>query len=149
MGKILNTRIVKNNNDKGMTLLEIMIVLVILGGLVASLVTVVMGRLKSARIKQAKITMAEIGKALDMFYTDCGDYPSSKQGLEALIQSPSGDPSCSGWGPDPYIKKVPRDPWNHEYVYESEGGTYVLISLGRDNREGGSGEDEDISSENL
>jgi general secretion pathway protein G len=106
-----------------------------------------MGRLKSARIKQAKITMAEVGKALDMYYTDCGAYPSSEQGLGALVQAP-GD-GCSSWGPDPYIKKVPRDPWNHEYIYESQGGTYVLQSLGRDNREGGTGEDEDLSSENL
>lgn len=148
MRKILNTRFV-SKNEKGMTLLEIMIVLVILGTLVGSLVTVVMGRLKSSRIKQVKITMAEVGKALDMFYTDCGYYPSSEQGLQALIEAPAGDPSCSAWGPDPYVKKVPRDPWNHEYIYESEGGTYVLMSLGRDNREGGSGEDEDISSENL
>ncbi|MCC7405609.1 MAG: type II secretion system major pseudopilin GspG [Bdellovibrionales bacterium] len=146
MRNILKSRVI-TNNQKGMTLLEIMIVLVILGGLVASLVTVVMGRLKSARIKQAKITMAEVGKALDMYYTDCGAYPSSEQGLGALVQAP-GD-GCSSWGPDPYIKKVPRDPWNHEYIYESQGGTYVLQSLGRDNREGGTGEDEDLSSENL
>lgn len=138
-----------NPNQKGMTLVEIMIVLLILGGLASILATTVMGRLKKAKIGQAKLQISELGKSLDMFYADCSFYPSSDQGLSALVQAPSGEPSCSGWGPDPYIKKVPRDPWNNEYLYEAQGNSYVLKSLGGDKREGGTGEDEDISSENL
>ncbi|MBK7843082.1 MAG: type II secretion system major pseudopilin GspG [Bdellovibrionales bacterium] len=138
-----------NPNQKGMTLVEIMIVLLILGGLASILATTVMGRLKKAKIGEAKLQISELGKSLDMFYADCAFYPSSDQGLSALVQAPSGEPSCSGWGPDPYIKRVPRDPWNNEYVYEAQGNSYVLKSLGGDKREGGTGEDEDISSENL
>jgi general secretion pathway protein G len=131
-------------NNKGMTLLEIMIVLVILGGLIAILATQVTGRMKSAKIKQAKIQIAEYGKALDMYFTDCNQYPSSEEGLPALVTAP---PSCSNWGPDPYLKKVNNDPWNHPFLYESTGNNYVLRSLGSDGKEGGTGDATDISSE--
>jgi general secretion pathway protein G len=133
-------------NNKGMTLLEIMIVLVILGGLTAILATQVNNRLKSARIKQAKIQMSEYGKALDMYFTDCNGYPTAEEGLQALVQAPG---SCSNWGPDPYIKKVNKDPWNGDFIYESTGNNYVLRSLGSDRREGGTGDAQDISSEQL
>src|ERR1700722_5786423 len=105
-------------NHKGMTLLEIMIVLAILAGLIAVLATQVNGRLKSARIKEARIQIGEYGKALDMFYTDCGFYPSPDQGLQSLLQAPS---NCANWGPDPYVKKLANDPWSHPFVYESNG----------------------------
>ncbi len=127
-----------------MTLLEIMIVLVILGGLIAILAGQVQGRLKKAKINQARIQIAEYGKALDMFYTDCNSYPSPEEGLNALMEAPG---SCSNWGPDPYLKKLAKDPWGGEFIYESTGGNYVLRSLGSDKREGGSGDAADISSE--
>ena len=128
-------------NQKGMTLLEIMIVLVILGGLVAILGTQVTKQLAKARVKEARIQIAEVGKSLDMFYTDCGFYP---QDLSALIEAPD---DCSNWGPDAYLKKIPKDPWGTEYTYELEGGSYVLSSLGADKREGGKGNEADITSE--
>lgn len=131
-------------NNKGMTLLEIMIVLVILGGLIAILATQVQGRLKKAKINQAKIQIAEYGKALEMFYADCSKFPSSDEGLNALMQAPS---SCSNWGPDPYLKKLQKDPWNNEFIYESAGNTFVLRSLGSDGREGGTGDAADLSSD--
>lgn len=131
-------------NNKGMTLLEIMIVLVILGGLIAILATQVQGRLKKAKINQAKIQISEYGKALDMYFTDCNSYPTTEEGLQALVQAPS---TCSNWGPDPYLKKVNKDPWNGDFIYESTGNNYVLKSLGSDRREGGSGDAQDISSD--
>ena len=131
-------------NNKGMTLLEIMIVLVILGGLIAILATQVQGRLKKAKVNQAKIQIAEYGKALDMYYTDCNHYPSTEEGLNALVQAPQ---SCSNWGPDPYLKKVNKDPWGYDFQYESQGNTYILKSFGSDGREGGSGDATDISSD--
>ncbi len=131
------------NNEKGMTLLEIMIVLVILGGLIAILATQVQGRLKSAKIRQAKIQISEYGKALDMFFTDCNNYPSTEEGLNALVTAPS---TCSNWGPDPYLKKVNKDPWGGDFQYTSTGNNYVLKSLGSDRKEGGSGDAADISS---
>lgn len=131
-------------NNKGMTLLEIMIVLVILGGLIAILATQVQGRLKKAKIRQAQIQIAEYGKALDMYFTDCNNYPSTEEGLNALVTAPG---SCSNWGPDAYIKKVNKDPWGGDFQYESQGNNYVLRSLGSDRREGGSGDAADVSNE--
>lgn len=120
-------RIRRLRGEKGMTLLEIMIVLVILGGLITILAGQVMGRMKSAKIKQAKIQIAEYGKALDMYFTDCNQYPSSEEGLQALVAAPS---TCPNWGPDPYLKKVNPDPWGHQFNYESTGNNYVLKSQG-------------------
>ena len=131
-------------NKKGMTLLEIMIVLAILGGLITILAGQVTSRLAAARVKEAKIQIAEIGKALDMFYTDCGFYPEG--GLEDLVNAPS---SCSNWGPDSYLKKVPKDPWGNEFDYEYEDGSYILVSYGEDRKPGGEGTKKDISSEEL
>ncbi|MGE4132447.1 MAG: type II secretion system major pseudopilin GspG [Bdellovibrionales bacterium] len=133
-------------NEKGMTLIEIMIVLAILGGLITILATQVTGKLKSAKIKQAKIQIAEVGKSLDMYFTDCGSYPTNEEGLAALTAAPS---SCSNWGPDPYLKKINKDPWGGEFVYESSGNNYILRSLGSDKREGGTGDAADISSDQL
>lgn len=131
-------------NQKGMTLVEIMIVLAILGGLIAVLSSSVVKQLSKARIKEAKIQMSEIGKALDMFYTDCGFYP--QEGLNDLLEAPS---DCKNWGPDAYLPKMPKDPWSHEFEYENSGGSFILRSLGQDGREGGEGEAADISSEDL
>lgn len=129
-----------------MTLLEIMVVLVILGGLATVLIGQVMGRLGAANIRQAKIQIGEYAKNLDMYYTDCGSYPTTEEGLKALVEAPS---SCPNWGPEPYVKKINPDPWRNELVYESNGADYVLRSLGKDRREGGSGEAKDISSQDL
>jgi len=131
-------------NNKGMTLLEIMIVLAILGGLIAILASQVQGSLKKAKIRQAKILIAEYGKALDMFYTDCNHYPTTEEGLNALVQAVS---SCNNWGPDPYRKKIDKDPWGGDLIYESQGNAYTLKSLGSDHRDGGSGDAADISNE--
>lgn len=137
----------KSLNSRGMTLIEIMIVLVIVGGLIAILGNTVIGQLGKAQTKEAAIQIKEVGKALDMFYADCGFYPSSDQGLNALVES-KGD--CSNWGPDPYLKKAPKDPWNHEYVYEQKSrSAYTLKSLGADGEEGGEGKNKDISSDDL
>ena len=130
-------------NSKGMTLLEIMIVLAILGGLITILATQVTKQLGKARHKEARIQISEIGKSLDMFYTDCGYYPQS---LDELLNPAS---ECPNWGPDPYIKKIPKDPWNSEFIYENSGGTYILISLGEDRREGGEGNSKDIKSDDI
>lgn len=131
-------------NNKGMTLLEIMIVLVILGSLIGVLATRVQGQLKKAKMKEARIAISELGKALDMYFTDCNNYPSSEEGLQALVQAPS---SCSNWGPEAYQRKINKDPWGRDFIYESNGSTYVLKSLGSDGREGGTGDAADISSE--
>ncbi len=130
--------------SKGMTLMEIMIVIVILGSLMTILGTRVMDRLGGANVKQAKIQIAEVGKQLEAYYLDCQSYPSTGEGLQALMSKPA---SCESWGPDPYLRKLPRDPWGTELVYESDGASYTLTSLGKDKRDGGEGANADIKSE--
>ena len=141
MGRLLNKF---NKNEKGMTLLEIMIVLVILGGLIAILATQVQGRLKKAKVRQAQIQISEYGKALDMYFTDCNQYPSTEEGLAALVTAPS---TCSNWGPDPYLKKVNKDPWGGDFVYSSTGNNYQLKSYGSDHKEGGTGDAADVTND--
>jgi general secretion pathway protein G len=131
-------------NQRGMTLLEIMIVVAILGSLAAILGTRVVGAQKKAKVKQAKIQISEISKSLDMYYTDCGHYPSSEQGLAAL--APGGESSCTNWGPEPYIKKIQPDPWGTPFVYIFDNGNYTLISYGEDKKEGGTGYNADVTS---
>ncbi|MBC87090.1 MAG: type II secretion system protein GspG [Bdellovibrionaceae bacterium] len=121
-------------NQKGMTLLEIMIVLVIVGGLSSVLVVAVQDRLEKANLRQAKIQLNQVGQALDMYYTDCGYYPTSDEGLDALMNAP-GD-ACEDWGPDPYLKQLPKDPWKRELYYEEVDGAYMLISNGPDRKDG-------------
>ena len=139
----LKSKILKSQS--GMTLLEIMIVLVILGGLTGVLVTSITSQLKRSRISETKILIDEISKALDMYMTTCGSYPSTDQGLDALMEEPSS--GCNDWGPDPYLKKLPKDAWQGELIYEKDGGSFVLLSLGADGREGGTKENKDLSSE--
>lgn len=133
-------------DNRGMTLVEIMIVIAIIGSLMAILGNQVMGRLRSAKISQAKIQIGEISKALDMYYTACNSYPTTEEGLQALVTKPA---SCNSWGPEPYLKKLSKDPWNGDFIYESQGNTFIIRALGSDKREGGSGDAADISSENL
>ena len=137
-------------NQRGMTLIEIMIVLVILGSMAGILVVKVSDSLKKSRVQQAKILISEVGKALDQFNTDCGFYPTTDQGLQALVSTPVGGKTCSNWGPEPYLKKLPKDPWRNDLVYTcTDGQHYILRSLGADGKEGGEGFNADISSEDL
>ena len=135
-------------NQAGMTLIEIMIVLAIVGGLLTVLGQNVMGRFDKARVNNTKIHMKELQKQLDLYNSDCGAYPTTDQGLAALTKSP-GEDACPNWGPDPYIKKAPKDQWNRDYIYESDGSTVSLKSLGKDGKEGGDSFAADISLEEL
>ncbi|KYG64268.1 type II secretion system protein GspG [Bdellovibrio bacteriovorus] len=130
-------------NRKGMTLIEIMIVLAIIGSIAALLLPNITGQLDKSKVKEAKIQLTQVVNALSMYYTDCGHYPQSLEGLA------KADPDCSNWGPEPYYKKDLKDPFGNELVYEREGSEYTLKSLGKDRREGGSGNDKDITLEDV
>lgn len=130
-------------NRKGMTLIEIMIVLAIIGSIAALLLPNITGQLDKSKVKEARIQMTQIVNALSMYYTDCGKYPQSLEGLA------KADAECSNWGPEPYYKKDLKDPFNHELVYEVTGTEYSLKSLGKDGKEGGSGNDKDITLEDI
>lgn len=130
-------------NRKGMTLIEIMIVLAIIGSIAALLLPNITGQLDKSKVKEARIQMTQIVNALSMYYTDCGKYPQSLEGLT------KADAECSNWGPEPYYKKDLKDPFNHELVYELSGTEYTLKSLGKDGRDGGSGNNKDITLEDI
>lgn len=132
--------------ERGFTLMELLVVLVILGLIAGILGPRVVDYLGGAKSDAAKLQIEEIDAALDLYKFDVGRYPNSSEGLQALIQAPAG---ATGWR-KPYLKKkvVPKDPWGNDYHYVSPGqhGSYDLYSYGADNREGGEGDDKDLVS---
>lgn len=135
----------------GMTLIEIMVVITILG-LIATVVTVnVLDRLDEAKVETVKTQMKGFEEALDQFRRDNGYYPATEQGLIALIEKPNIGRIPKRFPPKGYLKgnKVPQDPWGCDYQYYCpgiQGHEYEIYSLGRDCQEGGEGVDADISS---
>ena len=133
-------------NRAGFTLIELMVVMIILGLLAALVVPRMFGKLGKAKTNAAYAQIELFGTALDSYRLDVGRYPSSSEGLEALVAAGSGS---DDWG-GPYLKKseIPLDPWGNPYVYVSPGnhGDYDLMSLGADNSEGGEGENMDVVS---
>ena len=138
-------------NAKGMTLIEIMVVITILG-LIATVVTVnVLDRLDEAKVSTAKTQIKGMEEALDQFRRDNGFYPTTEQGLQALVEKPASGRVPARYPAKGYLKggKVPKDPFNCEYKYYSpglQGHDYEIYSLGRDCQEGGEDVDADISS---
>lgn len=136
----------KLTTQRGFTLLELLVVLVILG-LLASLVgPQVLRHVGSSKTKTAALQVQELGAALDLYRLEVGSYPSSQQGLDALLKAPSGTSNWNG----PYLTKsvIRKDPWGNDYLYRYPGehGEYDLYSLGADGREGGDGENQDVHS---
>ncbi|MBS3804178.1 MAG: type II secretion system major pseudopilin GspG [Oleiphilaceae bacterium] len=134
-------------HQRGFTLIEIMVVMVILGLLVAIVGPNIMGRSDQAKVTVAKTQMSNIANALDLYRLDNSHYPSTQQGLEALVEKPNGNPEPRNWNASGYMKNVPQDPWNNEYQYISPGSErpYDLYSYGSDGRQGGEGDAADIS----
>jgi len=136
----------KINKSSGFTLIELLVVLVILGMLAGLVGPQIMKHLGSAKSDTAKLQIADLGAALDIFYLDNSRYPNTQESLNALVQKPTGFDNWNG----PYLKKkkVPKDPWGNDYQYQSPGqnGEYDLYSYGADNQPGGDGNDQDINS---
>ena len=128
----------------GFTLIEILIVVVILGILGAVVVPNILSRPDTARVQAAQTDLRALSQTLEIYRLDNFQYPSSEQGLESLIDRPSGFPEPKNWNPEGYLKKLPTDPWGSPYLYEKAGSSYSLISLGADGEEGGEGFDADI-----
>jgi general secretion pathway protein G len=135
----------------GFTLIEIMVVVVILGILAAIVVPNIMGRPDEARIAKAKQDIAAIESALNLYRLDNYNYPSTQQGLEALVAPPQGDPPARNWKPGGYLKTLPKDPWQNPYQYLNPGthGEIDIFTYGADGKPGGEGKDADIGSWNL
>ena len=135
--------------QSGFTLIEIMVVLAILAGLVAMVAPNIIGEAGEARVKTAKAEMANIGQALSMYKLHNFTYPSTSQGLEALVSKPSGSPEPKNYKKGGYLPKLPTDPWGNPYIYLASGGKYEIISLGADGEEGGEDDAADISSKDI
>ena len=139
----------KKHQQKGFTLIEVLVVVVILGILGAVVVPNLLSRPDAARLQAAETDIRMLASALDVYRLDNFQYPSSEQGLEALVQRPSGFPEPPNWNPDGYIKKLPSDPWGSKYVYERRDTSFTLFSLGADGQEGGEGQNADIKYSDL
>jgi len=129
--------------ERGMTLIEILIVVVIIGLLAGLVVPRMFGKVGTAKLKSAKAQIELFGTALDAFRLDVGRYPTIEEGMKSLREKPSGEENWKG----PYLpKEIPNDPWGKPYIYKSPGehGDYDLISLGADGAEGGEGENQDV-----
>ncbi len=135
----------------GFTLIEIMVVVVILGILAALVVPQVMSRPDQAKVTVAKGDIKAVAAALDMYKLDNFAYPSTQQGLEALVKKPSGNPQPKNWNRDGYLKRLPKDPWGNDYQYISPGtqGQFDLYSFGADGKPGGSDLNADIGNWDL
>lgn len=138
-------------SQRGMSLVEILIALTLLGIAGGLVVTNVFDNLQEGKVQSTKIQMQKIGEILRDYRRKCGTYPSSDQGLEALVEKPSSGRECRNYPPNGFIEngKVPIDAFDYDFLYESDGRKYTIISLGADGLEGGDGFDADISSEDL
>ena len=136
-------------SQQGFTLVEMLVVITIIGLIMGLIGPRVLNYLSESRVKAAKIQLQSFASALDLFYLDAGRFPSTAEGLAALVQR---TPGVSAWN-GPYLKggAVPSDPWSHAYVYRAPGehGPYDIVSYGSDGQEGGSGNAADISLESM
>lgn len=141
----------KHHNSRGFTLIEIMVVVVILGILAAFVVPKLLNRPDEARMTKAATDIKGIEQSLGLFKLDNGYYPTTEQGLEALVSQPTIGRIPVKYAEGGYLKRVPTDPWGTPYVYLSPGihGDFDLISLGADAEVGGEGTNADIESWNL
>jgi general secretion pathway protein G len=134
--------------SSGFTLIELMVVIIILGILAGLIVPRLMDEPDKARAVKAKAQIQSFTMALNKYRLDNGDYPSTEQGLQALVTKPGTGKVPTNYPDKGYLSKVPKDPWNHDYIYASPGehGDFDLISYGADGREGGDGKNADIRS---
>lgn len=130
VGKALKQALVKKRQQRGMTLVEIMVVLVIIGLIAGAVVVAVVPQMEAARRDSAANDIHSIHNALKLYYTKKGNYPDTGTGLKVLVDQQ-------------YLEKI-TDPWGNEYVYMNEGNKPVVISYGRDGQQGGEGPDADI-----
>ena len=139
------------NAQSGFTLIEIMVVVVILAVLGALVVPKILENVDKARVTRAQSDIRAIQTALDLYRLDNFKYPTTEQGLQALVKQPA-DPTLTNYNPNGYLKSLPKDPWNNVYIYASpgaDGREYDITTYGRDGKPGGEGFDADISTATL
>lgn len=140
----------KRRSQQGFTLIELMVVIVILGILAGLIVPRIMGRPDEARQAKARLQIESIETALKLYKLDNGNYPTTEQGLQALVEPPGAGQLAKNWRQGGYLEKgkVPKDPWDRDFIYLSPGshGDYDLTSRGADGEPGGEGKNRDINS---
>ncbi len=147
----MKTSYSQKHHLSGFTLIEVMVVIVIIGVLAALIVPKVMSRPDEARIMAAKQDIGAITQALKLYKLDNMRYPSTEQGLLALVKKPTVAPLPENWKGNGYLEKLPKDPWGNPYQYLQPGvhGEVDVMSLGADKEAGGEGNDADIGSWDL
>jgi general secretion pathway protein G len=139
------------NSQRGFTLIEIMVVVVILSVLGALVVPQIIDKVDVAKVKRAQSDIRAIQTALDLYRLDNFKYPTTEQGLQALVKQPV-DPTITNYNANGYLKSMPKDPWGNVYIYASpgaDGREYEITTYGRDGKPGGDGYDADISTATL
>ena len=138
-------------DNRGITLIEMMVVIIILGILATIIFTRVSDRPEQARRTKAAVEIRQLQTALELFKLDNGFYPTTEQGLESLVSRPTTGRIPNNYPESGYIERAPRDPWGNQYIYLSPGahGEFDIESYGPDGQEGGEGKDEDVQSWNL
>ena len=146
--QIVSHRAVGQRLARGFTLVEIMVVVVIIGILGALVVPKLLGRTGESRVVAAKTDIATLMQALKLYKLDNQRYPTTEQGLQALVAKPTSGPAANGWKQGGYVEKLPKDPWGNSYRYLSPGlhGEIDIFSFGADGQAGGEGEDADVGS---
>ena len=144
----MNSTTIRSGRQKGFTLIEIMVVIVILGILGTIVAPIILKRPDQARVTKAKQDLQVLSSALDMYKLDNFNYPDTDQGLEALVSRPTSGEDVPNWSEGGYIKKLPKDPWGRDYLYMSPGENdpVDIYSLGSDGAPGGEGAASDIGS---
>ncbi|MBI3601132.1 MAG: type II secretion system major pseudopilin GspG [Nitrospinae bacterium] len=149
----LKSKIVNRKSEWGFTLIELMVVILILGILAAVIAPRIIGRVDEAKVAEAKIQIKNFETALKLYKIDNGVYPSTEQGLDALIEKPVVGVIPKKWRDGGYLekRKIPADPWGNPYIYISPGvhGDHDIISYGADGVRGGEGFDKDIENWNI
>ena len=133
-------------DQKGFSLIEILIALALLAGAGTFVAGKIFDSLYEGQVESTKIQMSSLADRLKEFRRHCGTYPTTEQGLEALIEKPSGGKECKRYNPGGYIEgdQIPKDPWDEDFIYESDGRKFNIYSLGQDREEGGDEKDADI-----
>ncbi|MRV75734.1 type II secretion system protein GspG [Duganella sp. FT92W] len=141
-------KVISQRRARGFTLIEIMVVVVIMGVLAALVVPKLLNRTGEAKVAAAKVDIANIVQSLKLYKLDNQRYPTTEQGLKALMEKPTTGPAANGWKAGGYLEKMPKDPWGNPYQYLAPGvrGEIDVFSFGADGQAGGTGDDADIGS---
>jgi general secretion pathway protein G len=135
------------SNQSGFSLIELMIVVAILGLLIGIVGPKVMGSFDKAKVETTRVNMKNISSTLKQFRLDCGSYPTTEQGIEALLTKPTAGQECKNYAPGGYLdkKQAPKDAWDMDYLYTSDGNTFEIKSLGADKKADGVDYNADIT----